>query len=146
MPIIANNNHPTTPTRTLTLLHSINTDNYRPFNICPIPHDQDEDMRTFGAQRQSLTVDGIRYVIDAGFCKLKVYNPRIGMDSLLVTPISKANANQRSGRACRTGKGFCFRLYTGRQYREELMEAAVPEIQRTNLANVVLLLKSRCTG
>jgi len=90
----------------------------------------------------SLTVDGIKYVIDSGFCKLKVYNPKIGMDALLVTPISKANANQRSGRAGRTGPGFCFRLYTDRQFREELMENAVPEIQRTNLSNVVLLLKS----
>ena len=90
----------------------------------------------------SLTVDGIRYVIDSGFCKLKVYNPKIGMDALLVTPVSKANANQRSGRAGRTGPGYCFRLYTDRQFRDELMESAVPEIQRTNLSNVVLLLKS----
>jgi pre-mRNA-splicing factor ATP-dependent RNA helicase DHX38/PRP16 len=91
----------------------------------------------------SLTVDGIRYVIDSGFCKLKVvYNPKIGMDALNVTPVSRANANQRSGRAGRTGPGFCFRLYTDRQFSEELMEAAVPEIQRTNLSNVVLLLKS----
>jgi len=90
----------------------------------------------------SLTVDGIRYVIDTGYCKLKVYNPKIGMDALLVTPVSKANANQRSGRAGRTGPGFCFRLYTDRQFRDELMETAVPEIQRTNLSNVVLLLKS----
>jgi pre-mRNA-splicing factor ATP-dependent RNA helicase DHX38/PRP16 len=90
----------------------------------------------------SLTVDGIRYVIDSGFCKLKVYNPKIGMDALLVTPISKANANQRSGRAGRTGPGFCFRLYTDRQFREEMLESSVPEIQRTNLSNVVLLLKS----
>lgn len=90
----------------------------------------------------SLTVDGIKYVIDSGFCKLKVYNPKIGMDALNVTPVSRANANQRSGRAGRTGPGFCFRLYTDRQFREELMEAAVPEIQRTNLSNVVLLLKS----
>ena len=90
----------------------------------------------------SLTVDGIKYVIDSGFYKLKVYNPRIGMDSLLVTPVSKANANQRSGRAGRTGKGYCFRLYTDRQFRDELMETSIPEIQRTNLGNVVLLLKS----
>jgi pre-mRNA-splicing factor ATP-dependent RNA helicase DHX38/PRP16 len=90
----------------------------------------------------SLTVDGIRYVIDSGFCKLKVYNPKLGMDALLVTPISQANANQRSGRAGRTGKGYCFRLFTDRQFREELMENSVPEIQRTNLSNVVLLLKS----
>lgn len=81
-------------------------------------------------------------MIDSGFCKLKVYNPKIGMDALNMTPISRANANQRSGRAGRTGPGFCFRLYTERQYREELMESTVPEIQRTNLGNVVLLLKS----
>jgi pre-mRNA-splicing factor ATP-dependent RNA helicase DHX38/PRP16 len=90
----------------------------------------------------SLTVDGIKYVIDCGFYKVKVYNPKIGMDALLVTPVSKANANQRSGRAGRTGPGCCFRLYTDRQYRDELMESSVPEIQRTNLGNVVLLLKS----
>jgi len=90
----------------------------------------------------SLTVDGIRYVIDCGFNKLKVYNPKIGMDSLNITPVSQANANQRSGRAGRTGPGVCFRLYTDRQYSEELLEMSVPEIQRTNLSNVVLLLKS----
>ena len=53
----------------------------------------------------SLTVDGIMYVIDSGFYKLKVFNPKIGMDSLQITPISQANANQRSGRAGRTGAG-----------------------------------------
>ena len=47
----------------------------------------------------SLTVDGIRYVIDSGYNKLKVYNPRIGMDALQLTPCSQANANQRAGRA-----------------------------------------------
>ena len=90
----------------------------------------------------SLTVDGIRYVVDSGFCKLKVYNPRVGMDALQVTPISQANANQRSGRAGRTGPGFCYRLYTESAYARELLSSQVPEIQRTNLANVVLLLKS----
>jgi pre-mRNA-splicing factor ATP-dependent RNA helicase DHX38/PRP16 len=58
----------------------------------------------------SLTVDGIYYVIDSGYCKLKVFNPKIGMDSLQVTPISQANAGQRSGRAGRTGPGQCYRL------------------------------------
>eukprot|EP00904_Undaria_pinnatifida_P006256 jgi/Undpi1/2760/HiC_scaffold_14.g06137.m1 len=90
----------------------------------------------------SLTVDGVRYVIDAGFCKLKVYNPKIGMDALQITPISQANANQRSGRAGRTGEGFCYRLYSNRQFEEELLPMQIPEIQRTNLGNVVLLLKS----
>lgn len=90
----------------------------------------------------SLTVDGIMYVIDSGYCKLKVYNPRIGMDALQIYPISQANANQRSGRAGRTGPGQAFRLYTERQYKDELLALTVPEIQRTNLANTVLLLKS----
>jgi pre-mRNA-splicing factor ATP-dependent RNA helicase DHX38/PRP16 len=90
----------------------------------------------------SLTVDGIKYVIDSGYCKLKVYNPKIGMDSLLVTPESQANANQRAGRAGRTGPGYCYRLFTERQYVTELLANQVPEIQRTNLGNVVLLLKS----
>ncbi|XP_018330672.1 pre-mRNA-splicing factor ATP-dependent RNA helicase PRP16 isoform X2 [Agrilus planipennis] len=90
----------------------------------------------------SLTVDGIIFVIDSGYCKLKVYNPRIGMDALQIYPISQANANQRSGRAGRTGPGQAFRLYTERQYKEELLVTNVPEIQRTNLANTVLLLKS----
>lgn len=49
------------------------------------------------------------YVIDSGYCKLKVYNPRIGMDALQIYPISQANANQRSGRAGRTGPGQAYR-------------------------------------
>ncbi|XP_014205255.1 pre-mRNA-splicing factor ATP-dependent RNA helicase PRP16 [Copidosoma floridanum] len=90
----------------------------------------------------SLTVDGIVFVVDSGYCKLKVYNPRIGMDALQIYPVSQANANQRAGRAGRTGPGQCFRLYTERQYMDELLPTGVPEIQRTNLANTVLLLKS----
>lgn len=90
----------------------------------------------------SLTVDGIIFVIDSGYCKLKVYNPRIGMDALQIYPISQANANQRSGRAGRTGPGQAYRLYTQRQYKDDLLALTVPEIQRTNLANTVLLLKS----
>ena len=89
----------------------------------------------------SLTIDGIRYVVDAGFSKVKVYNP-VGMNALQITPISQANANQRSGRAGRTGPGFAYRLYTEPMYRNELLQNQIPEIQRTNLSNVVLLLKS----
>lgn len=57
----------------------------------------------------NFVVDGIMYVIDSGYCKLKVYNPRIGMDALQIYPISQANANQRSGRAGRTGPGQAYR-------------------------------------
>uniref|UniRef100_A0A8C2EPT2 RNA helicase n=1 Tax=Cyprinus carpio TaxID=7962 RepID=A0A8C2EPT2_CYPCA len=90
----------------------------------------------------SLTVDGIMFVVDAGYCKLKVFNPRIGMDALQIYPISQANANQRAGRAGRTGPGQCFRLYTQSAFKNEMLTTTIPEIQRTNLANVVLLLKS----
>jgi len=65
-----------------------------------------------------------------------------GMDALQLTPESQANANQRSGRAGRTGPGFCYRLFKERQYVNELLPNQIPEIQRTNLGNVVLLLKS----
>ncbi|KAI5410222.1 pre-mRNA-splicing factor ATP-dependent RNA helicase DEAH1 isoform X1 [Lathyrus oleraceus] len=90
----------------------------------------------------SLTIDGIKYVIDPGFVKMKSYNPKTGMESLLVSPISKASAMQRAGRSGRTGPGKCFRLYTAYNYQNDLDDNTVPEIQRTNLANVVLTLKS----
>ncbi|VFR00076.1 unnamed protein product [Cuscuta campestris] len=90
----------------------------------------------------SLTVDGIFYVIDTGYSKMKVYNPRMGMDALQVFPVSQAAANQRAGRAGRTGPGTCYRLYTESAYQNEMLPSPVPEIQRTNLGNVVLLLKS----
>ena len=60
----------------------------------------------------SLTIDNIIYVIDCGFVKQTAYNPRTGLDSLIVVPISKASANQRAGRAGRVAAGKCFRLYT----------------------------------
>ncbi|OJD12417.1 hypothetical protein AJ78_06981 [Emergomyces pasteurianus Ep9510] len=90
----------------------------------------------------SLTVDGIMYVVDAGFSKLKVYNPRMGMDTLQITPISQANASQRAGRAGRTGPGKAYHLYTELAFKNELYIQTIPEIQRTNLSNTVLLLKS----
>jgi len=90
----------------------------------------------------SLTVDGIMFVVDSGFSKLKVYNPKMGMDALQITPISQANALQRQGRAGRTGPGKCYHMYTERAFKDEFYIQTIPEIQRTNLANTVLLLKS----
>ncbi|TDL23390.1 P-loop containing nucleoside triphosphate hydrolase protein [Rickenella mellea] len=88
----------------------------------------------------SLTIDGIVYVVDPGFSKQKVYNPRIRVESLLVSPISKASAQQRAGRAGRTRPGKCFRLYTEKDFMNELEEQTHPEILRSNLANTVLEL------
>ena len=62
-----------------------------------------------------------------------MYNPKIGMDSLVVAPISQASAKQRAGRAGRTGPGKCYRLYTEQAFKSEMLELSVPEIQRTNL-------------
>ncbi|KAL1967791.1 hypothetical protein VTN77DRAFT_2480 [Rasamsonia byssochlamydoides] len=90
----------------------------------------------------SLTIDGIVYVIDPGFVKENVFNPRTGMESLVVTPCSRASAAQRAGRAGRVGPGKCFRLYTKWAYYNELEDNTTPEIQRTNLSGVILMLKS----
>ncbi|KAI4086666.1 MAG: hypothetical protein LQ344_007370 [Seirophora lacunosa] len=89
----------------------------------------------------SLTIDGIVYVVDPGFSKQKVYNPRIRVESLLVSPISKASAQQRAGRAGRTRPGKCFRLYTEEAFKKELIETTYPEILRSNLSSTVLDLK-----
>ncbi|RKU46964.1 DEAH-box ATP-dependent RNA helicase prp43 [Coniochaeta pulveracea] len=89
----------------------------------------------------SLTIDGIVYVVDPGFSKQKIYNPRSRVESLLVSPISKASAQQRAGRAGRTRPGKCFRLYTEKAFKKELIEQTYPEILRSNLSNTVLELK-----
>eukprot|EP00127_Corallochytrium_limacisporum_P006517 Clim_evm48s229 gene=Clim_evmTU48s229 len=89
----------------------------------------------------SLTIDGVVYVIDPGFSKQKVYNPRVRVESLLVTPISKASANQRAGRAGRTKPGKCFRLYTEESFNQDLQEQTYPEILRSNLGHVILQMK-----
>ncbi|KAH8825038.1 pre-mRNA splicing factor [Flagelloscypha sp. PMI_526] len=90
----------------------------------------------------SITIDGVVFVIDPGFVKQNSYNPRTGMSSLTVVPCSQAAAKQRAGRAGRVGPGKAFRLYTRWAFMNELEESTVPEIQRTNLGMVVLLLKS----
>ena len=90
----------------------------------------------------SLTIDGIVYVIDPGFVKENIYNPATGMSKLVAVPCSRASANQRSGRAGRVGPGKCFRLYTKWAFMNEMEESTTPEIQRTNLNGVVLMLKS----
>lgn len=89
----------------------------------------------------SVTIDGIVYVIDCGFVKLRAYNPTTGIETLATTPVSRASATQRAGRAGRTKPGKCYRLYTEKDFHS-LEEATVPEIQRSNLAPMILQLKA----
>ncbi|KAN0096804.1 P-loop containing nucleoside triphosphate hydrolase protein [Hyaloscypha variabilis] len=90
----------------------------------------------------SITIDHIYYVIDPGFVKQNAYDPKLGMDSLVVTPISQAQAKQRAGRAGRTGPGKCFRLYTEAAFQSEMLPTSIPEIQRQNLSHTILMLKA----
>ncbi|XP_043351661.1 probable ATP-dependent RNA helicase DHX35 isoform X1 [Dermochelys coriacea] len=109
----------------------------------------------------SITINGIAFVIDCGFVKLRAYNPKTAVECLVVVPVSKASANQRAGRAGRNRSGKCYRLYTGSfrycvyQRRmsgnrpnnkeedfEKLPQSTVPEMQRSNLAPVILQLKA----
>ncbi|KAK8212052.1 ATP-dependent RNA helicase-like protein DHX8 [Phyllosticta capitalensis] len=90
----------------------------------------------------SITIDGIYYVVDPGFVKQTAYDPKLGMDRLQVTPISQAQAKQRAGRAGRTGPGKCFRLYTESAFQSEMLPTTIPEIQRQNLSNTILMLKA----
>ncbi|KAF2615212.1 hypothetical protein F2Q70_00013536 [Brassica cretica] len=90
----------------------------------------------------SLTIDGIYYVVDPGFAKQNVYNPKQGLESLVITPISQASAKQRAGRAGRTGPGKCYRLYTESAFRNEMPPTSIPEIQRINLGMTTLTMKA----
>lgn len=89
----------------------------------------------------SITVPGVRYVIDTGFVKSRSYNARLGADCLAIVPVSQAQARQRSGRAGREAPGKAFRLYQEVAFGE-LTETTEPEIKRSNLASVVLQLKA----
>jgi len=89
----------------------------------------------------SITIDGIVYVIDSGFVKIRAYNPLTTTESLVVVPVSQSAANQRAGRAGRITAGKCFRLFTEQSFLE-LPVKTTPEMLRTNLATVVLQLKA----
>ncbi|TNN60231.1 putative ATP-dependent RNA helicase DHX40 [Liparis tanakae] len=92
----------------------------------------------------SLTINGIKYIIDSGFVKQLNHNSRVGMDILEVVPISKSEGEQRAGRAGRTSAGKCFRIYTKEFWEKSMPDYTVPEIQRTSLTAVILTLK--CLG
>ncbi|CAG9584121.1 putative RNA helicase [Leishmania major strain Friedlin] len=89
----------------------------------------------------SITVEGIRYVVDSGVVKAKYYNSKSGMEMLTEVDISRAQATQRTGRAGRVAAGKCYRLYTANAF-ENLSENTIPEIRRSSLLSVVLQMKS----
>ncbi|ROW18073.1 hypothetical protein VPNG_00316 [Cytospora leucostoma] len=90
----------------------------------------------------SVTVPGVRYVIDTGKAKVKQYRARLGMESLLAKPISKSSAIQRAGRAGREAAGRCYRLYTEQGF-QALQDADLPEILRIDTLGAVLTMKAR---
>ncbi|KAB8664826.1 hypothetical protein FH972_026250 [Carpinus fangiana] len=90
----------------------------------------------------SVTIPGVRYVVDCGLAKVKEFRTQLGLDSLLVKPISKSSAVQRTGRAGREAPGKAYRLYTEQDY-SKLDGATTPEILRCNLAAALLTMKAR---
>lgn len=107
----------------------------------PAPENTRKVIVSTNIAEASVTIDGVVFVIDCGFVKLRAFNPKSGIETLTATPISKASATQRAGRAGRTKPGKCFRLYTEAAYGN-LPEATIPEIQRSNLAPIILQLKA----
>jgi ATP-dependent helicase HrpB len=89
----------------------------------------------------SLTIDGVRVVIDSGLARMARFDPRRGINTLLVEKISRASADQRAGRAGRTAPGSCLRLWTEREHIDRAAQE-LPEVKRLDLAEVVLTLKA----
>ncbi len=87
----------------------------------------------------SITIPGIRYVIDSGLARIARFESETGLNSLQIEAISQASADQRSGRAGRTGPGVCYRLWTESGQRNRLPQTT-PEVQRTELSEIVLQL------
>jgi len=107
----------------------------------PTPPGQRKVVVATNIAETSITIDGIRFVVDPGLVKEMRYDPSTGMSSLSVVPISRAAANQRKGRAGRTSEGKCVRLYTEDAFLHEMAETTQPEIQRADMVTVALQLK-----
>ena len=114
------------------------------------PDDQDAAMERFPERKvvvatnvaeTSLTIDGVRLVIDSGLARKARFDPVRGINTLLVEKISRASADQRAGRAGRTAPGLCLRLWTESEQGERIAQDA-PEVRRVDLAEVVLTLKA----
>lgn len=89
----------------------------------------------------SVTIPGVSYVVDCGFAKIRYFNSKSSTDSLMIVPITKASAQQRSGRAGRIKSGYAFRLYTKEEFKK-LDDFTSPEIQRISLQSTILQLKA----
>ncbi|KAI5986345.1 P-loop containing nucleoside triphosphate hydrolase protein [Pisolithus albus] len=89
----------------------------------------------------SVTIDGVKFVVDCGFVKIRTYNPTSLLSSLSTVPVSKASATQRAGRAGRTSPGICYRLYP-ESFLETLSASTPPEITRSDMTTPILQLKS----
>ncbi|KAG5464415.1 hypothetical protein LSCM1_00600 [Leishmania martiniquensis] len=107
----------------------------------PSQHGQRKVILATNIAETSITVEGIRYVVDSGVVKAKYYNSKSGMEALTEVDISRAQATQRTGRAGRVAAGKCYRLYTANAF-ENLSENTIPEIRRSSLLSVVLQMKS----
>lgn len=108
----------------------------------PAPHKTRKVILATNIAETSVTVSGVRFVVDCGKAKTKQYRTRLGLDSLLVKPVSKSAAIQRKGRAGREAPGKCYRLYTEQDYLT-LQEANTPEILRCDLSQSILMMKAR---
>src|ERR1043166_9652974 len=93
----------------------------------------------------SLTVPGIRYVIDPGYARISRYSPRTKVQRLPIEPISQASGDQRQGRCGRVEAGVCIRLYSEEDYKAR-PRFTDPEILRTNLASTILRMKALRLG
>lgn len=107
----------------------------------PSPHHRRKIILATNIAETSITINGLRYVIDTGFMKIRAYDTHKNVDMLTVVPISKANALQRAGRAGREAEGKCYRLYGKGDY-DDLKEQMVPEILRSELTGPILQLKA----
>jgi ATP-dependent RNA helicase DHR2 len=108
----------------------------------PAPYKTRKVILSTNIAETSVTVPGVRYVIDSGKMKIKQFRNRLGLDSLLVKPVSKSSAIQRKGRAGREAAGQCFRLYTEQDYTS-LQKNTTPEILRCDLSDALLGMKAR---
>ncbi|PRQ29081.1 putative RNA helicase [Rosa chinensis] len=108
----------------------------------PTPRGKRKVVISTNIAETSITLEGVVYVVDSGFSKQRFYNPISDIENLVVAPISKASARQRTGRAGRVRPGKCYRLYTEEYFVKEMSAEGIPEIQRSNLVSCVIQLKA----